>query len=90
MPYIPLSVEQKLGNAVDKQVAASLDTHHLRAAFACGTGPGETRGRAALDKLIGKLAAVAALPFPLHVDVVRRPSLMPSRCRAATSMSMRG
>lgn len=73
MPYIPLSVEQKLGNAVDKQVAASLDTHHLGAAFACGGGAGETQGRAALDKLVGELAATAALPFPLHVDVVRRP-----------------
>ena len=73
MPYIPLSVEQKLGNAVDKEVAASLDTRHLGAGFVCGAGPGQTQGRAALDKLIGKLAAAAALPFPLHVDVVRRP-----------------
>ncbi len=73
MPYIPLSVEKKLGNAVDKEVRTSLDTHRLGAAFACGHGAGETQGRAALDKLVGKLTAAAALPLPLHVDVVRRP-----------------
>jgi Zn-dependent protease with chaperone function len=72
MPYIPLSVERKLGNAVDKEVAASLDSRHLGAAFTCGNGAGEAPGRAALDRLVGELAAAAALPFPLHVDVVRR------------------
>jgi Zn-dependent protease with chaperone function len=72
MPLIPLSVERKLGNAIDKQVAASLDSHHLGVAFECGRGAGDQQGRAALDKLVGKLAAAAALPFPLRVDVVRR------------------
>ena len=52
--------------------ASALDTQHLGPAFACGAGPGETAGRAALDKLVGKLEAAAALPFPLHVEVVRR------------------
>src|SRR5579872_3582687 len=73
IPFIPLSVERKLGNAVDREVAASLDSRHLGAAFECGAGPGEAPGRAALDRLVGKLAAAAALPFPLHVAVVRRP-----------------
>jgi Zn-dependent protease with chaperone function len=73
MPFVPLSIEQKLGNAVDKEVAGSLDAGHLGAAFFCGKGAGETQGRVALGKLIGELSAAAALPFQLHVDVVRRP-----------------
>ena len=52
--------------------AARSTRQHLGAAFACGSAPSETAGRAALDKLVGKLEAVAALPFPLHVEVVRR------------------
>jgi Zn-dependent protease with chaperone function len=72
MPFIPVSVEQKLGNAVDKQVRATLDTKHLGAGFACGSGANIAAGRAALDKLVGKLKTAAALPYPLQVDVVRR------------------
>jgi Zn-dependent protease with chaperone function len=72
IPFIPLSVERKLGDAVDREIRASLDTQHLGAAFECGRGPGETAGRAALDTLTGKLEAAAALPFPLRVAVVRR------------------
>jgi Zn-dependent protease with chaperone function len=71
-PLIPVSVEQKLGNAVDKQVHATLDTKHLGAAFVCGAGANGAAGRAALDKLVGKLTTAAALPYPLQVDVVRR------------------
>jgi Zn-dependent protease with chaperone function len=72
IPLIPLAVELKLGNAVDKQIRSALDARHLGAAFACGNGPGETAGREALQKLVGRLEAAAALPFHLHVDVVRR------------------
>jgi Zn-dependent protease with chaperone function len=72
IPFIPLSVEHKLGDAVDREIRGSLDTQHLGAAFTCGNGPGETAGRAALGELVGKLEAAAALPFVLHVDVVRR------------------
>jgi Zn-dependent protease with chaperone function len=72
IPFIPLSVEHKLGDAVDREIRASLDTQHLGAAFACGNGQGEAAGRAALDKLVGRLEVAAALPFPLHVEVVRR------------------
>jgi Zn-dependent protease with chaperone function len=72
IPFIPLSVEHKLGDAVDREIRGSLDTQHLGAAFTCGNGPGEAAGSAALGKLVGKLEAAAALPFPLHVDVVRR------------------
>ncbi|HUI13403.1 MAG TPA: M48 family metallopeptidase [Xanthobacteraceae bacterium] len=72
IPLVPLAAERRLGDAIDRNIRGTLDSGHLGAAFACGTAPGETAGRAALDKLVGKLEAVAALPFPLHVEVVRR------------------
>ena len=72
IPFVPLAVEHKLGNAVDKNIRSALDSRHLGPAFACGTAPGEIAGRAALDRLVGKLETAAALPFPLHVEVVRR------------------
>jgi Zn-dependent protease with chaperone function len=73
LPFVPVSVERKLGEAVDKNVHGALDSQHLGAAFTCGYGAGELEGRAALDRLVGKLEAAAALPLQLHVDVVRRP-----------------
>jgi Zn-dependent protease with chaperone function len=72
MPLVPLSVERKLGMAVDREIGASLDGHHLGTAFTCGVAASETAGRAALDKLVGRLETAAALPLSLHVDVVRR------------------
>jgi len=71
-PLIPVSVEQKLGSAVDSQIRATLDTKHLGAAFVCGSGANGAAGRAALDKLVSRLQAAAALPYSLRVDVVRR------------------
>ena len=38
-PYIPLSVEQRLGDAVDKQIRGAIDTKHLGPAFECGNMP---------------------------------------------------
>jgi len=72
MPLVPLSVERKLGLAVDKQIRQTLDTRHLGATFACGYGAGQSAGRAAIERLVGKLEAAAALPLHLSVDVVRR------------------
>ncbi len=72
IPFVPLTIEHKLGEAVDKQIRGALDTQHLGAAFSCGKGRDEIQGRTALDKLVGRLATVAALPVALHVDVVRR------------------
>jgi Zn-dependent protease with chaperone function len=72
IPFIPLGVEYKLGAAIDKNIRPALDTRHLGAAFACGTAASEAAGRAALDELVGKVEAAAALPFPLDVEVVRR------------------
>ncbi len=73
VPFVPVAVERKLGDAVDKNVHAALDSQHLGAAFTCGRGPSELPGRSALDKLAGRLEAAAALPVALHIDVVRRP-----------------
>jgi Zn-dependent protease with chaperone function len=72
IPLVPLAVEHRLGAAVDKNIHAALDTRHLGPAFACGAAPSETAGGAALGRLVAKLEAAAALPFPLHVEVVRR------------------
>jgi len=69
LPYVPVSVERKLGAAVDSEIRETLDTKKLGAGFVCSAEP----GRQALDVLVGRLAAAAALPVALHVDVVRRP-----------------
>jgi Zn-dependent protease with chaperone function len=74
-PYIPLSVEQRLGDAVDKQIREAIDTKHLGPAFECGNIAAEKPGRAALEKLVGRLEAAAGLPFRLHVSAVRRSDL---------------
>ncbi len=71
-PLIPITVEQKLGSAVDSQIRATLDTKHLGAGFVCGGGANGAAGQAALDKLVGRLKTAATLPYPLRVDVVRR------------------
>ncbi len=68
MPFVPVSVEQKLGVAVNKQVRSTLDTKQLGAGFSCT----EAAGRAALVRLVGKLETAAALPVQLSVEVVRR------------------
>jgi predicted Zn-dependent protease len=72
-PYVPLSVEQRLGDAVDRQIREAIDTKHLGPAFECGTLAAETAGRAALDKLVRRLETAADLPFRLRVLAVRRP-----------------
>jgi Zn-dependent protease with chaperone function len=72
-PLVPIAFEQKLGSAVDSQIRATLDTKHLGAGFVCDAGANGAAGRAALDKLVGRLKAAAALPYPVRVDVVRRP-----------------
>lgn len=71
-PLIPLSVEHRLGLAMDKQVRAMLDNRKSDKPFECGTADAEKPGRAAFDKLIGRLQAAAALPIPLNAVVVRR------------------
>jgi Zn-dependent protease with chaperone function len=68
MPFVPVSVEKKLGIAVDRQIRASLDTKELGEDFGCT----EAAGRQALLRLVAKLESAAALPVTLSVDVVRK------------------
>lgn len=71
-PLIPLSVEHRLGLAVDAQVRAMLDNRASGKAFECGAAEAEQAGRAALDKLLGRIETTAGLPVPLKTAVVRR------------------
>lgn len=71
-PLVPYTIEHKLGNAVDSEVRQMLDNRGLGAGFECGKADSEQPGRAAIEKLIGKLEQAAALPIPLQISVVRR------------------
>ncbi len=71
-PLIPLSLEQRLGAAVEPQVRAMLNTGSSGTAFECGTAEAEKAGRAALDKLLSLMEGAASLPIPLKTVVVRR------------------
>ena len=71
-PLVPLGFERWLGAAVDTQARAMLDTRKVGQAFECGEAESERAGRAALDALLRRLEAAAALPLPLRAVVVRR------------------
>ncbi|MDP2410822.1 MAG: M48 family metallopeptidase [Pseudolabrys sp.] len=70
-PLVPAGLERRMGDAVDMQVRSSLDTRNLGEGFECGAADGEKPGRAALEKMVGRLAS-AGPPTPLRVTVVRR------------------
>lgn len=70
-PLVPYGLEQRLGDAVDRQVRDMLDTDKKGEAFVCGTGENEKAGQAALERMVGKLEAAAQLPIPLRLKVVR-------------------
>ena len=88
-PLIPLSVEHRMGVAVDAQVRAMLDTEKSGRPFECGLEGREIAGRAALDKLIGRLETAAALPIPLKAAVVRRKEANAIALPGGTFMSSR-
>jgi Zn-dependent protease with chaperone function len=71
-PLIPFSVEQRLGATMDQQVRAMLDPGQSGQTFECGLSDPEKPGRAALDRLIGKLESAAGLPIPLKAAAVRK------------------
>ncbi len=89
-PLIPLSVEHRLGTAVDAQVRAMLDTEKSDKPFECGPDGSEKAGRAALDKLIGKLETAAALPIPIKAAVVRRKRSQRHRAARRPRLRVRG
>jgi Zn-dependent protease with chaperone function len=71
-PLIPLSAEQRLGAAMDKQVRAMIDPGQTDRPFECGAADAEKAGRAALDRLISRLEIAAGLPIPLKAAAVRK------------------
>ena len=71
-PIIPLSVEHRLGTAVDAQVRAMLNTGQSDQPFECGEAAPERPGRAALDRLMSSMEQAAGLPIPIKTAVVRR------------------
>ena len=72
-PLVPLTVERKLGQAVDTQVRGILDRNNTGAAFECGHEAREQAGAAALDKIMKRLGAAAALRIAPTAVVLRRP-----------------
>jgi Zn-dependent protease with chaperone function len=71
-PYVPYSVELKLGEAVDQQVRAMINPGQQGQSFECGYAEKEKAGKAALDKMVGRLEKAAALRLPLKLKVVRQ------------------
>jgi len=71
-PLIPLSVEQRLGTAIDSQVRGMLDTSKSGKPFECGSTAAEQAGRDALNAMVGRLSEAAGLPIALKALVVRR------------------
>jgi Zn-dependent protease with chaperone function len=69
---LPYQIEQHLGRAGDARFRTAYDTDPKGRPFECGGGPGEADGKAAFDKLIGRIADGAGLATPLHAAVVRR------------------
>ena len=68
-PLLPVSIDRKLGAAVDIQLRGILDGKNSGPAFECSA----TTGRAALDKIVRRLETAAGLDTPLNSVVVRRP-----------------
>ncbi|MGH6725348.1 MAG: M48 family metallopeptidase [Pseudolabrys sp.] len=71
-PLVPAAIERKLGDAVYLQVRGILDNRHLGAGFECGAAGSERPGRVALDRIVHRLEAAAALRMRLRTFVVRR------------------
>jgi predicted Zn-dependent protease len=71
-PHVPLSVERRLGAAIDTQARSMLDKGHGDKPLECGTADTEKAGLAAINSLIGRLEHAAALPIPLTATVIRR------------------
>jgi Zn-dependent protease with chaperone function len=69
---VPLSLERKLGAAIDMQMRAALDTHKRSAQFECGLAPDELPAKLALNRLRQRLENAAALGMPLRIAVLRR------------------
>jgi Zn-dependent protease with chaperone function len=69
-PLIPLPMERKFGDAIDRHIRAVLNAKNGGETLVCGTG--ETPGRRSLDKLIQQLEMTARAPYRFRVEVVRQ------------------
>jgi predicted Zn-dependent protease len=74
-PLVPYVLERKLGEAVDAQLRRQLDGGGAGEAFVCGGRDNEKEGRAALDRLFGRLTRQASLAVPLQVAILRTPQV---------------
>jgi len=69
---LPYQIEQSLGRAGDIRFRTTFDIGPPERPFECGDGPDEANGKAAFDKLIGRIADGAGLTIPIQAAVVRR------------------
>jgi Zn-dependent protease with chaperone function len=76
-PRLPITLEMRLGDAIDAQVRQTLDPSKGRKPFECtpGSAAQATAAHAAFDKLITSLEGAADLPLPLRALVVRSPEV---------------
>jgi hypothetical protein len=73
---LPVTLEMRIGAAIDAQVRQALGGNRGNRSFECGTrGAGPATPRGELDKLVGTLEATADLPLPVNVAVARRPEV---------------
>jgi Zn-dependent protease with chaperone function len=70
-PFVPASVERRLGATADGQVRAMLDEGKPGRPLQCGTAA-QSPGMAALARLVARLEAAAMLAMPLKVAVLDR------------------
>lgn len=68
-PLLPWSVDQRMGQAADRQLRMILPTKD--GSFACGEGSEERPGREALDRMAKRLSDAAGLPVPIEIVAVR-------------------
>jgi len=71
-PYLPYSLERRLGQAVDAQLRGSFGNGTRGLPLDCGVAEGEKAGAAALAALGERPGSAAALPVPLRFSVIRR------------------
>ncbi len=80
-PLIPMSVEQKLGDAIDGRCAHARHRQSRRKPFECGPAETEKAGRAALDKVMDRLQRAAGSADPAQ-DRGRAPQRGQRHCAA--------
>jgi Zn-dependent protease with chaperone function len=70
-PLIPLALEEKVGDALEREVRAMLNSGASGSRLECGSAAAEAPGRLALDEMVQHLVNAAALPIPASVTIIR-------------------